>query len=440
MAPTITIVGGGSYHWAPIILSDIAATPELSGARVVLQDVNPAHLGLVQRWSEVMLAQTGAHLTVESVLDLTEAVRDASAVILCISTGGLEAMRHDLEIPERHGVVQSVGDTVGPGGLARALRNVPVVVEIAKTIERVAPRAWLLSLTNPMTTLCRAINRTTSLRTIGLCHELFGTLRMLSRLFEVPESELHYRVAGVNHLIWLLDLTVDGRDAFPRLREIARSGEITRVQTPVGNRRPTTDNYRLKLALFEAFGALPAAGDRHLAEFFPYFLTEATGYGAAYEIALTSIEDREGWQRDYRANVEAQIAGQRPIPRDRSREEIASIIAAIHAGEPSINVMNLPNEGQISNLPGDAVVETLGAIDGTHARGLSVGELPAAVQGVLHRHVINQELTVEAALTGDRKLALQALIADPLVRDFQSAPKLLDEMLAANRALLPRFA
>jgi alpha-galactosidase/6-phospho-beta-glucosidase family protein len=435
VGPTITIVGGGSFQWAPILLADIAATPDLRGARVVLQDLNEERLTLVQRWADVMLRSTGAEMTVESTTELAAAARGAAVVVLCISTGGLEAMRHDIEIPARYGVPQSVGDTVGPGGISRALRNIPVVVGIARTIERVAPDAFLLNLTNPMTTLCRAVTRTTGLRTVGLCHELFGSLGMLSRLFDVPESALSYRVAGINHLTWLLDVQVEGKDAFPRLHDAIARDDVVRIQTPREQRRPSTDNYRFKLELFERFGALPVAGDRHLAEFFAGALDHAD----EYEVALTTIEDRYALVGGHRQRVEAQIAGQTPMPTTPSREEVAPIAAAIWTNKPSVNVINLPNEGQIDNLPRGVVVETLGVVDRGHARGVSSGSLPPAVQGIVQRHVVNQELTVEAALTGDRAVALQALLGDPLVRDFATAPRMLDDLLAANRQLLPQF-
>src|SRR5579864_6923298 len=177
MAQTrICFIGGGSYNWMPKLLGDLALTDTLSGS-VVLHDVNPAALDDIQRYGRKVLQTTGSQFSIETTTDLDRALDGAAFVVVTITTGGLPTMALDLEIPERYGIYQSVGDTVGPGGLARALRNIPVVVGLARAIEHHAAGAWLLTLTNPMSTLCRAVTRTTSVPTIGLCHELIGALQ-----------------------------------------------------------------------------------------------------------------------------------------------------------------------------------------------------------------------------------------------------------------------
>jgi alpha-galactosidase/6-phospho-beta-glucosidase family protein len=154
---------------------------------------------------------------IRKTLSLDEALQGADFVILTISTGALEAMRHDIEIPEKYGIYQSVGDTVGPGGLARALRNIPVVVSIAQRMDEICPNAWLLNYTNPMTTLTRAVNQQSYIKTIGLCHELIGVRNRLAHMLSVSPAQIKTNVAGINHLIWILGMSIDGVDAFPRL-------------------------------------------------------------------------------------------------------------------------------------------------------------------------------------------------------------------------------
>ena len=435
----VCFVGGGSYQWTPKLLTDIALMKDLAGT-IVLHDIAPEPLEEMRRLGTKIMAAADADFVVEANPDLAESLREAEFVILTITTGGLEAMRKDLDIPLRYGIYQSVGDTVGPGGLARALRNVPVVLDIARTIERVCPDAWLLNLTNPLTVLTRSVTKTTTVKTIGLCHELLGVRGAMMRMFGANADDFEMRVAGTNHLIWLLDLKIGGRDGFELVREYAAGGrQVPLKSTSGGHRAPFQDRWKLKLALFETYGSLPAAGDRHLAEFFPSFLTDETGAGEDYGVLLTTIEHRYDMLREFQASVRAWLDGSRPLPLERSLEESADIIAAIANGRSVRAIVNLPNRGQIDNLPREAVVETLAEVGAAGAIPLSVGALPPGVLNTVHPHVVNQEMLVDAALTGDRRLALQALVNDPLVRDFRSAPKLLDELLEAHAELLPQF-
>ncbi|MFZ5826571.1 MAG: hypothetical protein ACOY94_19940 [Bacillota bacterium] len=435
----ICIVGGGSYNWSPILLTDLAAARDLSGT-VVLHDINPRALEEIQQLGRRIMAAAGAAFEVEASTDLEESLRGAEYVIVTITTGGLEAMRHDLEIPLKYGIYQSVGDTVGPGGLSRALRNIPVMVNIARAMEKVCPDAWLLNITNPMTTLTRAVTKATRIKAMGLCHELFGVRSTLMKMFDASVEELEMRVAGINHLIWLLDLKIRGEDGFELIREYVRSGRsIPLKSTSGGARAPFQDRWQVKLALFEAYGCLPAAGDRHVAEFFPYFLTEESRAGEEYGVLLTRIEHRQELLREKRALVRAWLDGTQPLPLQPSAEAVADIISAMANHRTLRTILNLPNQGQIDSLPREAVVETLGLAGPTGAHGISVGAVPPGVLGTIYPHVINQELIVDAALTGDRQLALQALIGDPLVRDLRSAGPMLEELLRAHAADLPQF-
>lgn len=446
----ITIIGGGSYLWGPGFIRDIATSPDLAGSTLVLHDIDLQALDLVYSFGEKLITDFNLPITLQKTLDLDEALQDTNAVVLTITTGGLEAMRHDLEIPQRYGIYQSVGDTVGPGGLARALRNIPVVVEIAHRMERHCPDAWLINYTNPMTTLCRAITRQTRILTVGLCHELNGVLDMLKLVFGCHSEDVTVRAGGINHLVWILNLSVRGEDAFPALGEIAKGilhGRFpVEIEEALRNRWEAStsmiDRALVKSTLFQIYGALPAAGDRHLAEFFPYFLTEQAGWGKRYGVELTSVEERYTWRMRYENFIRSALSGEIDLSgyvKDRSGEAAEEILAAIAKHGSYTGIMNLPNQGQISSLPVDAVVETFGLIDENGAHGITVGEIPSSLSTILSRHVNNQEMIVEAALNGDRNLALQALANDPLVHDIDSVPRLLAEMLTANRQFLPLF-
>ena len=385
------------------------------------------------------MAATGAEFSIEATTDLERSLEGAEFVVVTITTGGLDTMRLDLEIPERYGIYQSVGDTVGPGGLSRALRNVPVMVQLGQTMERVCPDAWMLNLTNPLTVLTRAVALTSRIKVMGLCHELFGVRGALIRMFGGTPDDFQWRVAGINHLIWLLDMTIRGQDGLAMVRDFVASGQQVPLPPSRGAwHEPFVDRWRLKLKLFELYGALPAAGDRHLAEFFPWCLTEATQRGADLGVLLTSIEQRQQQVGAAQSMVRAAVAGE--LPRvERSPEATADIVSAIANGSSTRTIVNLPNTGQIDNLPRGAVVETLAEITSAGAFPHTVGSLPLGVLGTLEPHVVNQELIVQAALHGDRQLALQAMVNDPLVPSLATAQAVLDDLLEAHAGLLPQF-
>lgn len=439
MAETrICFIGGGSYNWMPKLLGDLALTADLHGT-VVLHDLNPTALEDIQRYGRKVFERNGSRFSIETTTDLARALDGANFVVVTITTGGLPTMALDLDIPEKYGISQSVGDTVGPGGLSRALRNVPVMVGIAQEMERRCPDAWMLNLTNPLTVLTRVVTMTTRIKAMGLCHELFGVRGGLIRMFGGSPADFEMRVAGVNHLIWLLDMTIRGRDGLQMVRDFVSEGRPLPIPAARGDwHEPFVDRWKLKLTLFDLYDALPAAGDRHLAEFFPYFLTDATHQGADYGVKLTRIADREKQVASAREAVRSAISGELP-PVTRSPEATADIVSAVVNGRSVRTIVNLPNTGQIDNLPRGAVVETLAEITSAGAQPLTVGALPHGVLSTLEPHVVNQELIVRAALEGDRQLALQAMANDPLVHDLAKAKLILDELLVAHEAYLPQF-
>ncbi|HSF81054.1 MAG TPA: hypothetical protein VLA49_07465 [Anaerolineales bacterium] len=442
----ITHIGGGSFTWGPAFLRDIFTTPELRGCTVCLQDIDPGRMEQVYRLGQKMRADFSLDYHLEQTSDLEVALDGAEFIILTITTGGLEAMRPDLEIPARYGIRQSVGDTTGPGGLSRALRNIPVVAGLAAKIDELCPQALLLNYTNPLSTLTRtlAMLRSVENRTVGLCHEWHGVRGRLAALFGVPVEQVQSRLAGINHLVWLTGLNIAGRDAWDELHELAAKILSGQVDADPHESSVFVDKSKVKARLLQLYGALPVAGDRHVAEFFPHFINEWTGWGADYGLQLTDIEFRQGMEFFARALLESTLKGETPLSSfmaQRSGEAAAEIIAAVTTGGRYLGILNLPNVGQVSNLPYDVIVETYGLIDRTGAQALAFGDLPPGVQAVLERHIRNQELTVEAALTGDRLMALQVLLNDPLSSRLtvNQAESMLAELLAANKDLLPQF-
>jgi alpha-galactosidase len=281
-------------------------------------------------------------------------------------------------------------------------------------------------------------------KVVGLCHEWIGVREKLAVIFDTKPENLTTRIAGVNHLIWVTDLYADGKrvwDELPAITEKILSGgiKVDEEDTSV-----FTDHAKVKSTLFKVYGALPAAGDRHIAEFFPHFITESTNWGADYDVKLTSIEDRMGMEAFARMMIDSVIKGEtdlQPFMQDVSTEAANRIIRAVTCGERYIGIMNLPNVGQIANLPREAVVETYGVIDALGAHAIAYGEVPAGVQNVLEHHVRQQELTVQAARTGSREITLQALLNDPLSSRLtvSQARQMMDELLEANKGYLSLF-
>jgi alpha-galactosidase/6-phospho-beta-glucosidase family protein len=438
----VVIIGGGSVNWAPAILTDLMLKPDLEGSTVVLQDIDAEALELTLAFGQRLLGAAERRWTLEATTDRRAALKDADYVILVIAVGGLEAVEHDLAIPLKYGIYQSVGDTVGPGGLVRALRNIPVVYQIARDMEELCPGAWLINYTNPLTTLTRTVSKHTRIRVIGVCHELTGVLGRLRRLFDLGDAPIETRVVGINHFVWLLGWTVEGRDGYEVLRAFLQEHPPDfpyREELPGSPASAFEDRLLLKWRLFETFGLLPAAGDRHLAEFFPYFLTDGTNRGADYGIELTNVDQRRtiaGWRRDWARRV---VAGEEAPLLTSSGEAAAEIICALEGLGDGLFIVNLPNKGQVANLPRDAVVETMGRVSRDRVEGVESGGLPPALLTLVLPHVLRQEMIVRAAMTGDRALALQVLATDPLLRDFASAGPMLDELLLAHRAHLPQF-
>jgi len=429
----IAFIGGGSVQWTPKLVADMARTKTLAGADLVLHDIDAEALELLTRASQRIVRQVGGNLHVTATTSRAESLRGADFVILCVGIGGLEAMRHDLEIPERYGIYQPVGDTVGPGGLARGLRHIPFAVQVAREMEELCPQAWLLNLTNPMTTICRAVTRATKIRTIGLCHEVDGFRRHLAQLWEVDPEAISLEIAGINHLPVILRFSLGGADGSARLRAwLAEHSPFEFVDQHIPEVSDVfLDRLAVKLSLFAELGVLFGAGDRHVAEFFAGFLSEASERGQRYGIVLTTIEHRLELARQRRAWVERFVAGE-PAELPFSGEQMAPVMAALAGGPPGRFIVNVPNVGQIDNLPRSAVVESLAMVDALGVHPLAVGDLPPAAYGVLAPHVARQELIVEAALTGQREPALAALATDPLLPDPAMARPLLAELLAAN--------
>jgi len=440
----IVIIGAGSTVFTPGLIADLTGSTLFADATVALVDINPRSAETMARYAKRVARERRVGLRVEHATDRREVLGGADFVTVTIAVGGARAWERDVRIPEAHGVYQTVGDSVGPGGVFRALRHVPELVAIAKDMEELCPDAWLFNYTNPLTALVRAVHKSSPVRCAGLCHGVLHTREAIAHDLGLAPADLSLTAAGINHLAWVLDLRNDGLDVYPRFRELVRGWLLS---APPPSDDPYEGFQEVSARLMELYGFYPSPGDRHVAEFFPFFLRQTgdgLGYGLQSGLDMTNdiLASRdERWDR-----IADQAEGRAELDRalfDEAREgeRVVSIMEAIVTDRPLLELaVNVRNDGLIPNLPPEAVVEIPGMVDGRGVHGITVGPLPEGIAGILAARARQQELTVDAALTGDRTLVMQALLADPLVPSVETAEVMLDEVLQTHEAFLPRFA
>ena len=443
----IVIIGAGSTEFTPGLLADLVTSDQLQDTEVALVDIDPEAVDTMTRLAQRMSQARGAGLKVSGTIDRREALPGADFVTTTIAMGGARAWEADVRIPEKYGVFQTVGDSVGPGGVFRALRHVPEIVGIARDMEELCPDAWLFNYTNPLSAIVRGVHKATSIKCAGLCHGVLHTREVIARDLGYAVHDVNVVFAGVNHLCWLLDLRHEGTDVYPAFRVLMQNG---RRMPATGTFNDPYDAFQYVSAwLMELYGLFPSPGDRHVAEFFPYFLRkdgDTLAYGTQGGLDMTN--EIFATKDTTRERLREQAYGRAPLDDElfadaREGERLIHIIEAMVNDRPMPELaVNVRNDGLIANLPAWAVVEVPGLISGYGVRGVGVGPLPEAIAGVLDQRVHQQELTVDAALAGDRALALQALLADPLMHNvgIEDAEAMLDEALALHGKHLPRFA
>ena len=444
---SIVLIGAGSTVFTPGLMTDLASSPAFEGWTVHLVDLNGEAAETMARVGRRIAEQRGADLTFLPHTDRRAALPGARFVTTTIAVGAAEGWRHDVEVPARYGIAQTVGDSVGPGGVLRALRHVPEVVAIAEDVADLAPEAQLINYSNPLTANVRGITSQTPVQAVGLCHGTMHTLAKLAVDLGVPGDEVHAVFAGLNHLCWLLDLRHGADDLYPRLRELV-------TERAGGRDAPSTSEEGVHLAvsadLYRTFGRYPAPGDRHVAEFFPWYLKGEHGTPADETQLSWGLQGGRddtmryiGQKSDLWEQLRAQADGSAPLPErdNQEAERLVAIAEAIVTGRDHIELaVNVPNQGKIPNLPPEAVVEVPAAVGAAGIIGLGVGALPDAIAAVLTARAHQQEITVRAALSGDRQLALQALVLDPLVPGLEVATSILDDAIEAHGPTMTRFA
>ncbi|MBO0701545.1 MAG: alpha-glucosidase/alpha-galactosidase [Candidatus Dormibacteraeota bacterium] len=435
----VTFIGAGSLVFTRNLVRDLLLTPALERCTVALMDIDPERL----RWSQAavqrLVASGEGRLRVEATLDRREAVAGADYVITTFQQGGLDAYRLDIEVPRRHGVEQCVGDTLGPGGIFRGLRTIPVLLDLCRDLDELAPHALLLNYVNPMAINCWAVARATGRPLVGLCHSVQGTSRMLADWAGAPYEEVDFVCAGINHQAFFLTFRRRGEDLYPRIREAARRPEPM-AREPV------------RIELMERFGYFVTESSGHASEYVPYF--RKSSREVTEDLVPRFTDPSSAWFGNgrtggYLATCEARTEelgagtedGAAPGSR-RSHEYGSYILEAIETNQPIAVNGNVPNHGSIPNLPAGCCVEVPCLVSRAGIDPTVVGDLPPQL-AALNRACVNvQELTVEAALTGNRDAVHQAALVDPLTAASASPAtihRMVEELLETQARWLPQF-
>jgi alpha-galactosidase len=446
----IVFIGGGSYGWTPTLARDLFVRPGLRGSSLILVDINPEAAEELKAYCRELSRRFDCGWEVDTAT-LEEALPGADVVCASIAVGGLEAMHQDYHIPEEFGVYHCVGDTVGPGGISRTLRHVPVFVDFARQMERHCPDAWFIHVTNPLSQITRAVSKATSIKCAGLCHNYAGTMSFLAKFLGVEKGEVDSLCVGVNHYTWLTELTCKGKPVPLDQLTLAnyRRFEANRKEPLLTN---TTDDeinavlggnhlgYGLNFTLCEQFGAFPVGESSHVVENFPYYANDPAVLEKHRVRRKGVLPRRAELHERARVRLRATMAGEHEWPGlAPSDEGFSGIVESLAAGTPSRAIVSMPNAGQVSNLPNGAVVETWAQISGSGITPLQSGAVPEHLTGMMRLIVDEQETAVEAALTGNRDLVARAIALSPMMRDKDRAAELADRLIEANRQWLPQF-
>jgi len=429
------MIGAGSVIFCKTLVNDILATDALNDSEICLMSATRPKLERMENFVKRMITDNGMPATVWSTLDRKEALKDAKYVIIMIQVGGVDAFKHDYEIPMKYGVDQCIGDSLGPGGIFRGLRTVPVLADIVRDMETLCPDAVLLNYANPMAACCYALGKISNVLYIGLCHGVQTTLDLISSYVDVPKEEIDYLCAGINHMAWFLSIKDkrDGRDLNRILRENIEKPEYY-------------INEKVRAEVMRHFGYFMTESTGHLSEYIPWFRSSERalncycdqpdfgGATGAYFNYCNMLAEKYK-DVDYLSLESTKIES-------RSAEYCSYILEAVETDVPFRLNGNVRNDGYITNLPAGSCVEIPVYVDSQGLHPLRVGDLPAQCAALNQSNITVQGLSVEAGFSGDPETIMQAVSMDPLTSACCTLAEIRDmtaEMLEAERQWLPQF-
>jgi len=429
----IVIIGAGSIIFSTTVTNDLLATAALNDASFTLVDLNLAKAQRLEGYMKRIIEKNMLHATVRSTVDRRSALAGADYVITTIKIGGADAHRVDYEVPTRYGIDVCVGECVGPGGVFRALRTIPAMVDIVRDVQEICPRAVLLNYVNPMAMICMAIGLSTSLQFVGLCHGVQTTLDLISRYVGVSKEEIDFLAAGINHMAWFLKLEKDGRDLYPAFRATLERPEYY-------------INEKVRGEVARHFGYFMTESSGHLSDYLPWFrkntkalrqYCDQPGLGGqtGFSYAFAKLLEEKFGSSDYLKLETGELA-------PRSVDYCSHILEALETGRYFRFQGNVMNKGYISNLPADCCVEVPVFVDTNGLHPMTVGRLPGPLAAMNQTNVTLQQLGVEAALSGDPELVVAAIAMDPLTSSVLTLREIRDmviEMFEGEEKYLPRF-
>jgi alpha-galactosidase len=430
----IAMIGAGSLVFCKTLMSDFLATPALKGSEYRLMARHHTRLDKMQAFVKRMIQDNGIDATVTATTDRREALKGADYVVIMIQAGGVDEFAQDYKIPMKYGVDQCIGDTMGPGGVFRALRHIPALLEIARDMQELCPKAVLFNYANPMAMCCWALGRVPGLPFVGLCHGVQTTMDLIASYTGVPKDQIDFVAAGINHMAWFLKLNHEGRDLYPLLKaNFEKPGYYV--------------NEKVRGETMRHFGYFMTESTGHLSEYLPYFRKNKKalelycdepafgGESGAYYHYCAMLADK--FNRMDPLSIESTQLG------PRSAEYCSHIIEALETGDIFRLNGNIRNDGYITNLPNGCCVEVPIYVDRTGLHPSVIGHLPPQCAALNMTNVLVQGLTVEASFTGDPELVMHAVALDPLtasVLTLDEIRTMVAEMLEAEAKYLPQFA
>lgn len=473
----IVFIGAGSTVFARALLRDLFTFPELHSSTIHLMDIDEDRLRDSATVAGRVADECNASPTIKTTTDRREALREADYVFNMIQIGGYDpATITDFEIPRKYGLRQTIADTLGIGGIMRGLRTIPVMLDIGKDMEELCPSAILLNYSNPMAMLTWAMNKGTKVRTVGLCHSVFGTAHELAYVLGLPSDEIDYLCAGINHMAFYLRFEHEGQDLYPRLKELAAEDKFPSFE-------------RVRASVMQHFGYFVTESSEHFSEYSPWFIKEGrqdlidhyripldeyparcvdqiADWSRMREALLSDDPDAmEGYYAERKSNLSGMwerriqaVASDKPEEAERLRNRVLSarqnrdtshsgeygtlIIHSMETGQPRVVYGNVGNNGVIDNLPHDCVVEVPCLVDKNGVQPTKIGTLPPQLAALMQTNVNVQRLTVEAALTGRRDHIYQAAMLDPHTAaelDPGQIVSMVDELIHTHGAYLPTY-
>lgn len=446
--PIITIIGAASTTFGPKVLRDILNHPQVGGSILRFVDINEERLAIYDKLANRLNQQLKNPITVESTTDRRSVLAGSDYVIITVDTGHYHTWEQDFTVPVKHGSRQVLGELGGPGGLFHSLRQIPLHLEIALDIEKLCPDAMVMVTSNPLNRICLALERYTNIgQIVGLCHGVEMALYLfLNRIMGIDGDNMEVTAAGTNHLTWILDLRhkQTGKDLIPKMKDSLK--------------QMTTDEQSLSRKLLDVYGYFSGTLDSHAGEYIPYAYEFYGIKGIDFSRHLEQESNRWKYLNDL-ANDDSewdkfeQAYGDQSdlseelrldpffAPRSWADTLAFPIISAITGNYfHRLPAINMVNTGQISNLPDGVFVETPAVIDGSGIYPVAMGDLPKGLVAFNRRDIDQMELIVEAGVSGDRNLILQAMLLDPIINSALKAEAMLDEMLQLNAEYLPQFA